>query len=88
MASEVNPRAHSGGGWVSGILLPSVASGITGGALIGCGCGYLLATPHLRVETTLGSCLIGAGVGFIVAWTGAATLGVVQYIVERLRGRG
>ena len=66
--------------WVRATLFPSITSGCVGGAVVGCFCGWLLAFPHHFLETIIGSTLIGAILGFVIAWVGAALVGILRYM--------
>jgi hypothetical protein len=70
-------------GWARAILFPSLASGTTGGGLLGSCCGWLLAPPHHFFETILGSTLAGTLLGFVIAWLGAAVIGLVRLVISR-----
>ena len=72
-------------GWVRELLFPSLASGTTGGGLLGGCCGWLLAPPHQFVEAILGSTLAGILLGLVIAWLGAAVVGLVQLVISRVR---
>jgi len=63
--------------WVRTTLIPSITSASIGGALLGCFCGWLFAPSHLLLEAVLGSALIGAIVGFVIAWLGSAVVGLL-----------
>jgi hypothetical protein len=69
--------------WVKGNLFPSLTSGSIGGATVGCCCGFLLAPPHHFAETVFGSILAGATIGFVIAWIGAAIVGVCHFLFNR-----
>jgi hypothetical protein len=73
----------NGKDWVKSSLFPSIASGSVGGAIIGFGCGFLLAPPHHFAETVFGSILAGTTVGFVTTWLGAVVVGVLRYLLNR-----
>lgn len=72
--------------WVKSNLFPSITSGSVGGAIVGCCCGLLLGSPHHFAETVFGSILVGATVGFAIAWIGATFVGLFAFLFNRYAG--
>jgi uncharacterized membrane protein YdjX (TVP38/TMEM64 family) len=62
--------------------MPSICSGMAGGSLFGCCCGWLLAMPHHFGESILGGAVIGTVVGLVITWVGAALTGIFRYLLK------
>jgi hypothetical protein len=73
-------------GWVDSTLMPSITSGTIGGTVLGFCVGCLSAVPdshHIVFGEVSLFALVGALIGLMNAWVGAAIVGLFHY----LRGR-